>query len=418
MKDSKISNKKILVICESIDANDSSGVKGRIALIKNLAKIGFQLTVLHYTRRDFSLDDIKTIQIKERKFTLYYFLSKLQKFVFKWFKLNLGDKVDHLLGFSFTFFNDAKSIAKSVNAFSPNNFDQIWTLSKGNSYRTHKALLSLPQWHDKWFAYVHDPYPQQLYPRPYNFVPSGYKQKRNFFRKITKKSYRLIFPSLTLKEWMQSYYVDIAEKSIIVPHQITIFDKKVSHPNYFNSKLFNILHAGNLLDLRDPSTLLSAYLRFLENNPEAKSNSKLILIGNTGKFTNEIKTIMKINSNIYSSLGYENYEVTRKMQQDASINVILEAKSEISPFLPGKFPHCVAADKPIVLIGPYYSESKRLLGEDYLYSHNFTNIEKIAESFSKLYLQWKKNPEGFNLDRSDLDYYLGVEYLSKVLNKV
>jgi hypothetical protein len=106
------------------------------------------------------------------------------------------------------------------------------------------------------------------------------------------------------------------------------------------------------------------------------------------------------------------------MQQDASINVILEAKSEISPFLPGKFPHCVAADKPIVLIGPYYSESKRLLGEDYLYSHNFTNIEKIAESFSKLYLQWKKNPEGFNLDRSDLDYYLGVEYLSKVLNKV
>jgi len=410
--------KNLLILAESIDPNDSSGTKGRVALINNLAKAGFQITVLHYTRRNISLKGIKTIMIKERKFNLYYLFSKIQIFLYKWFNLKIGDRVEQLLGFSFTFFNDSKSMSKALNKFPLNDYDQLWTLSKGNSYRTHKAVLNLPHWHNKWFAYVHDPYPQQLYPRPYNFVPSGYKQKRNFFRKITKKSYRLIFPSLTLKEWMQSYYIDVAKKSSIVPHQITNYNKKVSLPNYFDANSFNILHAGNLLDLRDPSTLISAYLQFIVKHPEAKSNSKLLIIGNTGAFTNEIKNIMKTSDNVYSSLGYEDYEVTRKMQNDASINVILEAKSEISPFLPGKFPHCVAADKPIILIGPYYSESKRLLGENYIHSHNFTDIEKIVESFSSLYSQWKENPQGLNLNRSDLNFYLGMEYLDEILNEV
>ncbi|MAM22101.1 MAG: UDP-glycosyltransferase [Croceibacter sp.] len=410
--------KKILILAESIDQNSTSGAKARYALVKNLQSLGHIITVFHASGKTIEIPHVNSIFLKEPTFTLYYLLSRLQRALYRFCKLKLSEAVEKICGQSFTFYNDSLRFQQGLKTQRPTDYDMIWTLSQGNNYRAHHAVLQKPEWHSKWFAYVHDPYPQQLYPRPYNFVPSGYKHKRNFFRKITEKSFRVVFPSLTLKEWMQSYYVDIAEKSIIVPHQITNFDKKVSHPNYFNPKLFNILHAGNLLDLRDPSTLLSAYLKFLEDNPEAKSNSKLLVIGNTGKFTNEIKAIMEINPNIYSSLGYENYEVTRKMQQDASINIILEAKSEISPFLPGKFPHCVAADKPIVLIGPYYSESKRLLGEDYLYSHNFTDIEKIAESFSKLYLQWKKNPEGFNLNRSDLDYYLGMEYLSEVLNKV
>ena len=109
--------KNLLILAESIDPNDSSGTKGRVALINNLAKAGFQITVLHYTRRNISLKGIKTIMIKERKFNLYYLLSKIQKFLYKWFNLNIGDRVEQLLGFSFTFFNDSKSMSKALNKF-------------------------------------------------------------------------------------------------------------------------------------------------------------------------------------------------------------------------------------------------------------------------------------------------------------
>ena len=39
--------KRILVVVESIDVDDSSGSKANVALIKNLAKAGFELQVYH-----------------------------------------------------------------------------------------------------------------------------------------------------------------------------------------------------------------------------------------------------------------------------------------------------------------------------------------------------------------------------------
>ena len=43
--------KKILVIVDSIDVNDSSGSKANVALIQNLAACGFDVLVLHYTQK-------------------------------------------------------------------------------------------------------------------------------------------------------------------------------------------------------------------------------------------------------------------------------------------------------------------------------------------------------------------------------
>ena len=104
------------------------------------------------------------------------------------------------------------------------------------------------------------------------------------------------------------------------------------------------------------------------------------------------------------------------MQQETTVNVILEASSEISPFLPGKFAHCVAANKPILLISPYYSESKRLLGEDYPYKFEFGQIDELTEAIEKLYQLWK-NGKKVSLDRPDLESYLSENYLKEVLDR-
>lgn len=185
-------------------------------------------------------------------------------------------------------------------------------------------------------------------------------------------------------------------------------------PGYFDSKKFTILHGGNLLDLRNPKPLIDAYRKLLKTSPEAKKNSQLLFLGKPGSFKGVLDKEKESLPQLYASSDYVAFEQVYQMQQEATINIILEAQSEISPFLPGKFAHCVAANKPIFLIGPYYSESKRLLGEEYPYNFEFKETDKIAQKMSEIYAAWRENKTSY-LDRSDLKEYLSATYLKKAL---
>ena len=80
--------------------------------------------------------------------------------------------------------------------------DLVLTLSKGASFRPHYSVLKTPRFHDKWMAYVHDPYPFHFYPRPYTWVETSYKQNEEFFNKVSEKAKYSAFPSQLLLEWM------------------------------------------------------------------------------------------------------------------------------------------------------------------------------------------------------------------------
>lgn len=405
----------ILALVESLDVNDSSGTKGRVALLQNMVAAGFKVTALHYTQRAISLESIETVQIQEGK-SLFYFLSRLQRYFYKWFNINIGDVYEKKYGFSFNWKGASHAFAKALKKYNPEDFDMIWTLGKGTQFRAHEAVLKRPEWHSKWYAYVHDPYPQQLYPRPYNFVPLGYKKKRYFFAAVTKKAHKMVFPSLLLKEWMQSYFVAIENKSLIIPHQISAIKAvEAELPPYFDSSKFNILHGGNLLDLRNPLPILSAYKAFLASNPEARSRSQLLFLGKPGAFKEMLDNAKKEIPQLHVSSGYVPFEHVYLMQQQTSINIILEAQGEISPFLPGKFPHCVAANKPIFLVSPYYSESKRLLGDEYPFTFEFKQVLEIETAITQLYKKWSTN-NSLCLERPDLEHYMSPIYLKEKLS--
>lgn len=408
---------KILIAVESIDVDDSSGTKGRVALIKNMAKAGYDVTVLHYTQKEIAIDGVHCILVKENRFSRHFLLSRMQRYIYRFFKHNIGLRQERKHGFSYTWMNDSRTIAKAVNNYNPDEFDMLWTFGKGNSFRMHAGVLRVPKWYNKWYAYVHDPYPQQLYPRPYNYVPEGYKKKRYFFREMTQVAKYVVFPSILLKEWMQSYFIDIEGKELIIPHQIAdVSQTDTTPPSYFQASKFNILHAGNLLDLRDPKPLVTAFKNFCKLYPEAKKESSLIFIGKPSVFDDYLHSESKENPNIHVSGDYVPFDQVYRMQQETTVNVILEATSEISPFLPGKFAHCVAANKPILLIGPYYSESKRLLGDTYPYIFEFKQIEALTNVITTLYKAWKTGT-AIQLDRPDLEEYLSVPYLQKSLSQ-
>ncbi len=409
---------KILVVVESIDVDDSSGSKGRVNLIKNLNKAGYIIEVFHYTRKDIYLEGIRCIAIKEKRNTPMFFLSRTERFLRKKLNFDIHKSLEKIFGFSFTVFNDRDSIVSGLNEIHDFKPDLIITLSKGGSFRPHHALLKMPEWHHKWLAYIHDPYPMHLYPRPFAWVEPGYYKKWKFIKDISEKAAFSAFPSKILQDWMGSYFPNFNNTGVVIPHQIAGYETyAIKHPVYFNPDNFNLLHAGTLLDQRNPSSLINGFQMFLEHNPKAKKHAYLILLGGKNIYTSWLDQKRKEIENLIVSENYVPFEQVFMMQQHTTVNIILESKSEISPFLPGKFPHCVQADKPILLLGPYYSESRRLLGDEYEYWAENDDDEKIAQLLKKLYDSWTQN-ENVKLDKPELKQYLSMDYLRETINQL
>jgi len=416
---------KILIVVDSININDSSGSKANVAIINNLAQAGFEVKVYHYTQKNIQMEGIDCVSIPEIKWSLLFALSRIQRVFTRVTGIHIHRFFEEVFGFSFTFFNDTHSIVSALKkevSFEP---DLLLTLSKAASFRPHYALLQLPNWHQKWMAYVHDPYPYHFYPRPYTWVEQGHRQKERFFQKVSEKAQYAAFPSLLLKEWMGSFFTEFLAKGVVIPHQLSKNSANEfaecqselveDQASYFNVNSFTLLHAGNLLKQRDPLFLIQAFNLFLERTPSAKETSQLLLVGPAGYHEKEIEAQITQNANIQFINKNVPFNQVQAMQQKAAVNIILESKSEISPFLPGKFPHCVEANKPILLLGPYYSETKRLLGADYPYWAEADDVEKITKLIENLYQLWQQNPKKLLLNRSDLVDYLSEKYLKVVI---
>lgn len=410
---------KILVVAESINVEDSSGSKVNVGFIHNLVEAGFEVLVYHYTRKNIQLAGVTCFSIPEIKYSPLYFLSRFQRVLQRNTSINAAPFLEKLFGFSFTFFNDNNSIVKALkkSTFQP---DLVLTLSKGASFRPHYAVLKVPELHNKWVAYVHDPFPFHYYPRPYTWVQPGYEQKEEFFRQVAEKAKYSAFPSQLLLEWMGSWFPDFLKTGVVIPHQnakhySNNLEQNNSFPDYFDNSKFNLLHAGNLMKERSPKGLIEGYLQFLKQNPEALKDSKLILLGNASDHSKMLEEYQKNNSQLYIHNGNVAFDIVYHLQKNVSVNIILESKSEISPFLPGKFPHCVEANKTILSLAPYYSEIRRLLGSDYPYWAEVDEVNKIADIIENLYKLWKQNPDNILLNRNDLAEYLSADYLKKII---
>ena len=298
-------------------------------------------------------------------------------------------------------------------------FDLVLTLSQGGSFRPHHALLTLPQWHSKWLAYIHDPYPMHHFPPPYAWTEPGAKKKEDFVREISEKAAFTAFPSKLLMEWMAQFHPQFRKKGVVIPHQIATEEIEIKDfPEWFDPNNFNILHAGNLLWGRNPEGLLEGFRLFLENCPEAKTNARLIFIGGENHYSDMLKKYIQKTPGFYMTEEHISFSKVLALQTSSSVNVILEAKSNISPFLPGKFPHCILAKKPILLLGPKVSESRRLLGEAYPYWAEIDSSERIGRIIEELYFTWASTSLNSLVNYQKIVPYLREEYLKQVLDEI
>jgi hypothetical protein len=410
-------SKKILILAETIDVDSSSAGRANLGMIHSLLATGCDIEVFHYSNKSIVIPQVKVHHIRTLKTDINFWLSRFQRVLQRLLKRNFSRFIENRRGFSFTFTNDVASMVKAIER-NIETAHLIITLSKGASYRTHGALLKLPSVHEKWLAYIHDPYPFHWYPKPYDWVEAGSNFKEEFILEVAQKAKWIGYPSLKLQEWMAQYDSQFETKGVIIPHQTAPVKVKTALPVFFTMSKFNMLHAGNLMKQRPPFTLLEGFQLFLDRCPEAQKDSCLLLIGSASYHKAALEDYKKQMPNVVIKTRNLPFNAVYNMQQVANVNIILEAVAAKSPFLPGKFPHCLAASKPIFYIGPEDSETRRLLGKEYSYLATADNAEKISEIIEKLYLEWKSENQFDTTIYNNLNHYFSTAYIKDKIDKL
>lgn len=407
---------KILIIVDSLDENSTSGARANAAIVRNMAS-AFNMDVIHSSDKELTINGLNFITVKEHRYNWRFFLSRSVRLIRRHLKIELSKSFENIIGFSFTFLNLAFSIEKKINEVVLDRYKLVITLSQGESFLPHYVFLKYPINHSKWLAYIHDPYPMACYPKSYAFQGHGTRQKREFMQAVFESARFIGFPSLLLSEWMKNYYSIDDQKIKILPHQIGC-KLKQNPSNTFSSLFdktdFNILFAGNLLGQRDPTGLIKALNKLIKDHPAHKKNIKLYFIGPVSQtLISRINSLDLRNIIFYKSLPF--IEAINH-QFEADINVILEAEDKSSPFLPGKFPHCIAAGNPILLLGPEISECRRLLGEDYPYYARSNDFKSIVTCLEHLLQNWLlKKPFKYE---DKLNDYLSATKLNETISSL
>ncbi len=411
-------NKKILVVADTLDVDRSSGGRASMALVELVNRVAPDSKVIHYSRKDMDRQGIDMNSIPENKTTLWYILAKLQGLFWKITKIPTTKYVQNLLGFSFTYKYDLKSITRALDKINSDQYDYVLALSYAASFRSHQAILNHPRWNEKLVSYIHDPYPFHNYPRPYDEVLPGWKKKDQFFKKLVDKSIAVMFPSQMLSEWMASYYPAITGKSVIIPHQLPdIKESDIPDQGLIDDTKFNVIHAGSLMEARNPTSLIEAFTSLTDEDEEFKNQSQLTLIGSGDIFKNTLDKAVKQYKNIRNIEQKMPFDKVLALQKRADVHVILEAKSAVSPFLPGKVAHALWGNNVMLLLGPYYSETRRLLGEEYPYWSENDNAAAIKTNLKTLFKKWQSDGK-LELNRPDLDHYFSTAYAAEQLGSI
>ena len=109
-------SQSILVIVDSLNAEDSSGSKVNLAFINSLISEGFSVKVLALVvPKELELD--AGVILVKPQMNIIYFLSRIQRRIQRLFNWNLSVFLENIFGFSFTFFNDANGILNGWHTY-------------------------------------------------------------------------------------------------------------------------------------------------------------------------------------------------------------------------------------------------------------------------------------------------------------
>ncbi|ALM07203.1 glycosyl transferase family 1 [Sediminicola sp. YIK13] len=230
----------------------------------------------------------------------------------------------------------------------------------------------------QWIADFRDPWTSIGYHKKLKLTKSSQKRHLQLESEVLNRADSIIVTSNTTKK----------EFSNITDQPITVITNGFDSRKFSSYKLddaFTISHIGSLLSGRNPIVLWQALKELTEENADFRKNLVLELIGVVSK--DVLESIQSHQLEPYVRMeGYVSHEKAIERQQRSQVLLLVEIDSEETKgIIPGKFFEYIAADRPILGVGPEGWEVAQMISETCTGSA-FTYME--AQAIKTQLLEW------------------------------
>jgi glycosyltransferase involved in cell wall biosynthesis len=331
-------------------------------------------------------------------------LNIIEKFLLKYFQFN------------YRFYRRRKAFNFRLKKILEKNYDLIMAFGGGGFFEPlHATSNQIGKF--KKLGYVHDPYPGDVYPKPYQSKSNTFSNKEKLkLQKIINRLDYIAFPSQYLSQWMNKFYTYPDYKVKIIPHLLPINNRKSTVSatiidNFLDEYLIEednfYLHTGTLLKHRPINKIIEAFESLIYEGKLSKG-FKMVFIGNINYEIpkHNINTVVILNKRLPIDL------INGIAAKSAAL-MIIEHIGEFSPFLPGKVPEYIALKKPIMHFGPNNSETVRILKSNNVHDYFSAELDDINEIKSVLIKGGVKLHE----NKKIIEYF-SIDSFTKQLNEL
>lgn len=255
------------------------------------------------------------------------------------------------------------------------------------------------QFNIPWIADFRDPWTTIGYHKKLKLTNSAAQKHKTLEKEVLNKADRILVTSpSTKKDFKQitQQPIDVITNGYDIEH----IEKKPL------DKKFTIAHIGSLLSDRNPRVLWKALAELIKNNPDFKQDFELKLAGKVS--TQILNTLEEFKLSPYvNNMGYISHQQAITEQRTSQVLLLLEIDSEETrAIIPGKLFEYMAAERPILAIGPEKSDAEALIkqtntGQYFCYDEK----DRIAECIEKMYQQYSENKLK--------SYGIGLQYFSR-----
>lgn len=251
----------------------------------------------------------------------------------------------------------------------------------------------------QWIADFRDPWTSIGYHKELKLTKSSAQKHKDLEQLVLNTADQIIVTSPTTKKEFEQ----ITNQPI---HVITNgYDVEYVEKKPMDVK-FTLSHIGSLLSERNPRVLWKALRELVKENKDFRNDFELKLIGRVSE--DIIETIKEFKLESYlNRVGYVSHDEALVQQRSSQVLLLVEIDSyETVGIIPGKLFEYMAAERPILAIGPEDADLSKIIKETNSgFFCQYDEKDKIKDTLLAMYRQYQNN---------ELKVYaMGLQYYSR-----
>lgn len=288
-----------------------------------------------------------------------------------------------------------------------NNIETI--ITTGPPHSLHLIGLELKKKINiHWIADFRDPWTNIGYHKDLKLLKIAGKKHKKLEKLVLNTADKIIVTSPTTQKEFQ----ELTKKTIYLitnGYDVEYVEKKPL------DQKFSISHIGTLLSERNPIILWKVLGDLVRENKDFRADFQLQLIGNVSKEILDTISVFGLKE-FLNNRGYVSHEEAIVAQRSSQILLLIEIDSEQTRgIIPGKLFEYMAAERPILAIGPNNADfSKILLETNTGIFCTYTEEDKLKNTLLNYYQMYKKNE--LNIKGIGLQYYSRKKLTEKLVS--